>query len=377
MINKINIAYLIDTISSNKAGTEKQLINIIQRLDPDLFSVTLICLNESPWLTQNLLPCETLVIGYRGFLKPGFPKVLWRYLQILRNRHIDIVQTFFEDAMFIGCMGKVLSKRRHCLIASRRDLGLGADEPGYHRIFKKLRPFFLKAADGVAANAEAIKKHIAENEKFPTNKICVISNGLDAPATSHNMPALFKENQSGVWIAISANLKPIKRIDLFLRAIACLRKNRNVDDVRAVILGEGRLRYELIQLAADLDIADSVHFMGSVDNVTDYLQYIDIGVLCSDKEGLPNAIMEYMACGLPVVATAVGGVSELVDDTNGICVPPGDYIALADALSKLVSSTKLRKELGHRSFEKVSNNYTWDIIMPQWENYYRLMAKTV
>ena len=77
-----------------------------------------------------------------------------------------------------------------------------------------------------------------------------------------------------------------------------------------------------------------------------------------------------MACGLPVAATAVGGVCELIDDDNGISVPAGDYVALGNALAILVSSASLRKELGEKSREKVRNYSTWDIIMPQWERYY-------
>jgi glycosyltransferase involved in cell wall biosynthesis len=202
----------------------------------------------------------------------------------------------------------------------------------------------------------------------------VIGNGLDLPVSPREKPLLFREYRADLWVGIVANLKPIKRIDLFLRALAHLSSNGNGMEIRAVILGEGRLRGELVQLATELRIAGLVHFMGAQENVSDYLHGIDIGVLCSDREGLPNAVLEYMACGLPVVVTSVGGTCELVDETNGLCVPAGDYLALGDALTRLVSSAPLRAMLGKKSLDKVRNSSTWDKIMPQWESYYRSLA---
>ncbi|MGO9952149.1 MAG: glycosyltransferase [Dissulfurispiraceae bacterium] len=375
MVKKIRIAYLIDTISSDRAGTEKQLLNIIKQLDRNSFEVTLICLYASPWMSRNRLPCEVTTIGYKGFLKPNFPLVVRRYLHILRERQIDMVQTFFEDSMFVGGLGKIMSRKHHALVASRRDLGLGSDEPAYHWLFKKLRFLIFRCSDGIAVNAHAIKTYLSGHEKTPSEKITVIGNGIYMPEPFSAPPALFGKYNNDIWIGIAANLKPVKRIDVFLRALAHLKESQLIARVHAVVLGEGRLRTDLLQLATDLGIADRVHFVGAIDNVNDYLQCINIGVLCSDKEGLPNAIMEYMACGLPVVATDVGGVGELVDDTNGISVPAGDYVALGKALAKLVSSASLRKEMGTNSLDKIRKRSTWDIIMPQWEIYYRSIVR--
>jgi glycosyltransferase involved in cell wall biosynthesis len=370
MYRKIHIAYLIDTICSDKAGTEKQLLNIIKHLDQENFDVTLFCLHASPWLFSNKLPCEVINLGYRGFLKPNFPIVLQRYLRLLNEKQFDIVQTFFEDSIFLGFLGKKLSTKKHSLIVSRRDLGLGADEPGYHRFYKKLLPYIFNYADGIATNAMAIKTHLMTIDSIPAEKIRVIGNGIDVPSKPLEPPKLFVDHKADLWIGIVANLKPIKRIDLFLRALACLNTDENGNKFRAVVLGEGHLRSELEQLASELGIPDRVHFMGTQANVSDYLHFLDIGVLCSDKEGLSNAIMEYMACGLPVVATATGGNCELVNESNGICVPVGDFVALGDALHRLIASAHLREEFGAQSIIKIKENFSWNMIMTKWESYY-------
>lgn len=371
MTKKIHIAYLIDTIDSDKGGTEKQLLSIIERLDRNMFEISLVCLYESPWMIRNSLPCKVITLGYRGFLKPSFPLVLLDYLRLLREMDIDIVQTFFEDSIFVGWLGKLLSKQQHSLIVSRRDLGLGSDEPSYHWLYKKIKPLVLRSADGIAANAFAIKEHIVRYENIPLENITVIGNGLDFPTPPTDCPVLFKEYRADLWIGIVANLKPVKRIDVLLHALAELKSRASRKIIRLVILGDDRLKVELQRLADTLDVGDRVHFMGAVANVSDYLHHIDVGVLCSDKEGLSNAILEYMACGLPVVATAVGGNSELVDDTNGACIPPGNAVALANAILSLADSLELRKKLGGNSKRKIIEKFTWETIMPQWEGYYR------
>lgn len=372
MKTPVRIAYLIDTISSDKAGTEKQLLNLIQRLDEPPI---VICLHESNWLSCNRLPCETFTLGYKGFLYPSFPMVLLKYLRIIQERDIELVQTFFEDSMFVGYLGNVLCRSKHSLIISRRDLGLGSDEPSYHGVYRKVRPFVFRAADGIATNAQAIKSSVAENDMVPMNKIAVIGNGLDIPDHPHVLPRIFSEFHADVWVGIVANLKPIKRVDLLIDALAKLIDSGVSQIIRVLILGEGRLKSELMQLAVEQGVADRIHFIGAVDNVTDYLYGLDVGVLCSDKEGLSNAILEYMACGLPVVATDAGGNAELVDATNGVCIPIGDHIALAQALANLISNPTLRKQMGLRSLEKIKLNFTWDKIIPQWENYYESFCR--
>ena len=77
-----------------------------------------------------------------------------------------------------------------------------------------------------------------------------------------------------------------------------------------------------------------------------------------------------MACGLPVVATSVGGNIELVDAENGICVPPGDYLALAAALQKMIDNPQLRKSLGAGSLKKIQQSFSWEKSMAELETYY-------
>lgn len=370
MSEAIQVAYLIDTISSDKAGTEKQLLQIVERLNRKEVIPTLIFLYDSPFTKSHDFTCETVSLGYRGILKPGFPLVICRYLSLLKSRRFQVVQTFFEDSVVVGVLGRLFSGHGHSLVIGRRDLGLGADELSYHRILKRLRPFFLRLATGVVTNSQAIKEHVERHDRLEPEKIKVIPNGLEIEVAPRSRPPLLDQYPEAVWVGIAANLKPVKRIDLLVRALAELKRSAQGAPVHVAVLGEGRLRPELVALAEELGVAGQMHFLGAVDDVFGYLQHLDVAVLCSDTEGLSNAVLEYMVCGLPVVATAVGGNRELVDHCNGICIPPGDHLALAEALSGLAASPELRKRLGEGSLQKVRGGFAWISVMKQWEKYY-------
>ena len=109
--------------------------------------------------------------------------------------------------------------------------------------------------------------------------------------------------------------------------------------------------------------------MGSVNNVSDYLAHLNVGVLCSDREGLSNAILEYMAHGLPVVATGVGGNGELVDTTNGIVIQPGDAVQLGDALLELLGSPQRMEQMGQEALARINASFVWEENMKLWSSY--------
>lgn len=372
---KIKIAYLIDTIHSLNAGTEKQLLGIIRHLDRDIFEPYLVCLHKSSWMENNSLPVDVFVLDYKGLLKPNIWKVIRDLVEIIRTKRFHIIQTFFEDPILIGYVGAVLSGNHPVLLSSRRDIGMGNEEPWYHVLYKIIYPLVFRGFNGIVVNGESVSRYAAQISKVPHEKIRVIHNGISEPEKTETIPSIFKQNPADVWIGITANLKPIKRLDVFIQAFRELLQVVDDVNIRAVILGEGFQRKALMKMIEEYDLEPYVFLAGSVDDVTQFLQRCDIGVLCSDREGFSNAILEYMACGLPVVATQVGGNRELVDDTNGISVPSGDHHALASALSRLCASAEMRQKLGGRSKEKVESQYSWNKIMKEWESYYFSLVK--
>ncbi len=352
------IIYLIDTMACDTQGTQKQLLETIRRLDRAAWSPHLVCLWESPWMRTAKLPCPVHVLGHTGFLKPGFPGVVRNLRRLYRDLGADLVHILFDEAIFVGWLAAGPVGRRPVLVSSRRDMGLGAaNQPWYHRLFPMLLPVANLRFAGILANAAMIRTWAARRERTPLARYKVIRNGVDLPPPP---PPRAEEPAGGVSVAIVASLTPVKRHDLLLQAWSLLPAAVRAAQPRLFVLGDGPLAGGLAAQAASLGIEDSVSFEGAVTDVARRLERMDLAVLCSDREGLSNAILEAMASGLPVVATEVGGNRELVDEKSGLLVPAGDAVALSAALATLICDGARRRRLGDNARARVAGEFAWE-----------------
>jgi UDP-N-acetylmuramyl pentapeptide phosphotransferase/UDP-N-acetylglucosamine-1-phosphate transferase/glycosyltransferase involved in cell wall biosynthesis len=161
---------------------------------------------------------------------------------------------------------------------------------------------------------------------------------------------------SDVVLAYAGRLVPIKRVDVMLRAFARARDTGL--PLRLAIAGDGVLRPQLEQLAEDLELNGAVKFLGYRSDLEAITRGSDIAVLSSDNEGTPVFLIEAAAAGRPAIATAVGGVSEVVAPQSGVLVPPGDDGAFAEAVCRLGANETLRREMGGRTREHVYSKFS-------------------
>lgn len=362
------VIYLIDTMACDTQGTQKQLLETIRRLDRGRWNPHLVCLWESPWMRTATLPCPVHVLGHRGFLKPGFPGVLGRLRRLYRDLGPDVVHVLFDEAIFVSWLAAGPFGRRPVLVSSRRDMGLGSgNQPWYHRFFPLLLPVANRRFAGILANSELVRHYAAGRERTSPTRFTVIRNGVDLPPPPPERPAL---RPDGVRVAIVASLTPVKRHDLLLDAWSLIPPRDDRAGASLHILGDGPLRQALEERVARLGLARTVVFEGEVRDVAGRLADMDVAVLCSDREGLSNAILEAMAAALPVVATDVGGNPELVSERTGILVPPGDAQALASALAGLVADGPRRRELGRQARIRAESEFSWDRALASLESWY-------
>ena len=374
----INVAFVIDTIATDTAGTQRQLLELIRRLDRERFAPSLVCLWESPWMREHPLPCPHVILGYRGFLKGNIFSVLHRLANFYKAEHVHIVQTFFEDSIFIVWLSTLLLRGRPILLSSRRDIGLGkGNQPWYHLLFGKLLPYVNRRFAAIVANSVQVKEFVARREKTPRERILVHYNGVEipTPSTTGTVPALLTPQSGVVWFCIVASLTPIKRHDVLIRAFDLARRTPGSAQLKLLVIGEGPERARLTALAVALGTASLTHFIGAQDNVAQFLSHVHCGVLVSDREGLSNSLLEYMAHGLPVIATLVGGNPELVSEENGILVNVGDVSALATAISTVANDSGLRARMGARSLAIVQETFSWNSSMKYIEDLYTSLAQ--
>ena len=143
-MSETRIAFLIDTVFNDRAGTERQLLETIRRLDKTLFKPYLICLRESEWMKNGLRDMEYHVLDYKGFLKPSILSAFRKFYKILREERIQIIQSFFEDSQFFAFISSLFLYDRKIFISARRDIGLGKEQPWYHTIYRNLYPLLNK-----------------------------------------------------------------------------------------------------------------------------------------------------------------------------------------------------------------------------------------
>lgn len=170
-------------------------------------------------------------------------------------------------------------------------------------------------------------------------------------------------------MGIVAHLVPMKRYGTFLRAAKRVLDRRK--DIDFVIVGDGPLRGELELLAYKLRIKEHVHIVGAQEDVLPYLSFFDVGVNCSANEGLSNAIMEYMAYGVPCIVSDAGGNPELIEHgINGYLFELGNDIELANKIIYLLDDEKKQKEFISKSKEKIMEKLTLDKMISAYDGYF-------
>src|SRR5262249_19339273 len=158
---------------------------------------------------------------------------------------------------------------------------------------------------------------------------------------------------------------PVKDPELFVRSAADL--SRAYPDLSFQIAGEGELRPKLDAMINKFGLGDRFRLVGTLRDVPGFLAQTDIAVLCSRSEGMSNAVLEYMAAGRPIVATAVGGNPGLIEDGHhGILIGPGDQAALTGAIRRLLENPTWACQLGDAARRRVSARYSREAMVERF-----------
>jgi glycosyltransferase involved in cell wall biosynthesis len=218
----------------------------------------------------------------------------------------------------------------------------------------------VRWADKVIFNSGQVVNHAREKEGVRENQVVIIPNGVEDLRTRSGALRIDSRRQLGlepktVLLGAVARLYPQKNLSLFLRALA---KLSMLQEWKALVVGDGPERRQLLALADELRLTDRVIWLGARAEVEAWLAAMDVFVHTSDFEGMPNAVMEAMAMGLPVVASAVDGTCELIEDgVSGYLLPPGDVDAFAERIRELMEDSDLAHQLGGKAHRDVLERF--------------------
>jgi glycosyltransferase involved in cell wall biosynthesis len=352
-------------------GAETLLVNLVRRMDRERFAPEICCLKDRGELGE-LLAAEVPVFSNLLRGKYDF-RVLGRLARLFRARGIDAVVTVGAgDKMF---WGRWAARRAQVPVIASALHSTGWPD-GVGRLNRRLTPL----TDMFIAVAEPHGRYLVEREGFPAEKVCVISNGVDVDRFRPRPADMRLRRQLGLpddapIAGILAALRPEKNHAMFLEVAARVR--REIPAAHFLVIGDGLERPRLEQRAAELAIADRVHFLGTRPDVPELLGLLDVLLLTSLNEANPVSILEGLACGKPVVATRVGSVGETVlDGEVGYLVESGSTEAMARRVVELFRDRSLAAALGAAGRQHVVDHWSVERMVEGYEELlWRLYAE--
>jgi glycosyltransferase involved in cell wall biosynthesis len=349
----VRVAYLTPTL--HPGGAERQMVMLAAGLPSDLFEVRFILLSD-----RGPLADQAEAVGARVDLL-GLPqrdctplraqcftsavRALRRYRALTAD--VDVVDAWLGPAMTFAMLAQPLA-RVPTLLGGRRSLGdLYGAKPWYRRAAVSAA---ARRMDAIVANSRVAAAELVVQDRVAPHRIHVIPNAV-LPAFSSTEDRLRYRDGWGFSgdafvVGCVANLKAEKGLGLLIDVAARLREHR--PELRFIIVGEGPLRPSLEANIRRRQLEPIFRLHGAEPDARVVYPAFDVCVQASETEGLPNVILEAAAAALPIVATSVGGTTEIVTtELNALLVESGDAAALASAIDRMATDPKLRERLGN------------------------------
>jgi glycosyltransferase involved in cell wall biosynthesis len=375
----MRLTFVVDAMPHARAGTERQLSILLAQLARRA-RVDVVVFRPSPWLFENAarLGIGAHLVEFAGLKSPSGWLGLLRLWRCLRRLRPDVVHTFLPVANIFGVLAAKLCGVR-AILSSRRDFG------------EWMTPFYLRATrfanrcvDHVVVNAPRVRDLTREAEGFDAQKISVIYNGMDVsafaslPRDTALLRGLGIPTDARVALLV-ANFRPMKRHATAVRAARLLEDAG--DPLHIVFVGANAMPYDLREqtraLAQELGVTHRVHFVADTSHVPAWLAVADFGINCSQGEGLSNAVMEYMAAGLPAIVADSGGNPDLIEhERTGLLFPLDDAAALAAALRRLAADAPLARRVAAAALEHARAHFDIQKMSGQFFDLYARLAST-
>lgn len=353
---RVVVVYVIDNM--RVGGTELNAVRIAERLDLDHFELRVVCLGEDGPLTERYRAMGVPVVNMpiRSFYGWSMLQSGLRFVRYVRQARADVVHAHdVYSNIFVAVWARlagvpvIIASRRWWHSLPSRKLQLGSR-------------FAFRRAKAVLANSRQVAGTVIA-DGIPAAKVWTITNFADDSAFGiapdgeiRQLRRKWSAPDDAIVIGCVARMDPVKDHAGLVHAFALVHQHDS--RVFLVLIGDGEMRPALESQVSALGLENAVHFTGELRDGRNHHRGFDISVLASRSEGFPNTLVEAMAAGRPVVATAVGGSIDAVEhDTTGILVPPADSTALADALLRLVRDPVAREKLGRQGLQRARDRY--------------------
>ncbi len=359
------ICYLLDNM--RRAGTEMRLSRLIDNYDRNRV-VPFLCLldgtsDDSKALEPN---CEVLRLGMKSILRVSTIGKLRNLYHFLLENRIHVLEVYYSRGNIVGIPVGTLARAK-CVTTFFSQ--------GYwvrwidRLVFFMYRPFISRMISNCSAAAQAGQ----ELAFIPESKSEIIYNGIVLEQFLDIPYAERANNNKMISVGMVANLRPVKNPMLLVSAA---KRILNSDQrIKFSIAGEGELKHQLMQAIDQAGLNSRFELCGSIEDIAGYLDGLDIAVISSHSEGMCNSLIEYMAAGRTIIATDVGGNSELIEhETTGLLVPDDDPTRMAEAIERLIHDPCLAQNLAQNARAKAMQQFNLASMTEQYEEFYQAVA---
>jgi glycosyltransferase involved in cell wall biosynthesis len=355
-VGPLRVLFIVPDLGTG--GAERHVVTLAPALDPARFSVAVVCIGDEgalfATLTRQGVPARALHSRRRWL------HALLSLIRLMWRDRPDVVITRGYNADTLGRIAAALTRVPRTVVWMHNASDI-TPRGVIRRVVYRLLDAVTSAYYGVA---DAQRGYLVDELRYPAPKVEVVENGVDpsrfrpaAPGERARVASELGMPHAAPTVGILAVLRPEKDHVTALHAMRMVLDE--IPDARLVLIGDGPLRRPLGELAAELGIADNVVFAGARSDVDRMLALVDVVLLSSYTECFPLAVLEAMACGVPVVGTEVGGVPDMIDDgRTGQLVPAREPRAMADALIKVLRNPERAVEMGRAARQRVEDRFT-------------------
>lgn len=376
---RLRILTLVDGLGVTGGG-ERLATEMAIRLDPERFD-SMLCVSRwsedaphAPGAAELLARVDAAGVRFLGLSRSSTVDLgAWAPLLSTLRSGVDVLHSHkFGSNVWAAALGTVA-----------RTPVIVAHEHSWSFEGQRLRRFFDRElvgrrASAIVAVSRADERRMAEVEGIAPEKLVFIPNGIPDPPTPSGRdlrPELRVARDAPVVGSVSG-LRSAKGLDVLAAASALVRKR--FPDLRVLVAGEGEDRAMIEAEIRRFGLEETMILLGRRTDVPDLLRTFDVAAVSSVSEGSPLAVMEYMEAALPIVATQVGGVPDLIEHrVSGLLVPPSDPAALATGIETLLRDRRTARELGYRAQLKRRTEFRIDVTVRRVEELYeRLLGRT-
>jgi len=359
----IRIAYIIGQLSHG--GSERQLFELVVRLNKKKFEPVVICLSQSKKPYGFLLQKAGVEIYYLNRVSNFDIRRVFSIVKILLSERIDIVHSYLHIGNGYGVIASILAGKRDFIPSIR------SEEDKRSFLIRITDWLSMKYAKKIIANSYRGRELIMDRWCVPADRVITIHNGVDFIRYFSNRNVCGKK-EAGFKIVITMIGKPtyVKNIEMFLTVAEKVHSIK--PDTCFRLVGPG-LDDKFLESKSITSVF--IEPLGSQLDIFSILRHTDIFILTSRSEGLPNVVLEALSMEIPVVATDVGGLREIINEgETGFLVPSGDGDRMVEKIISLIDNYEMRMKMGRNGAIHIKRNFSMEKMVALSETLYLSLA---